>query len=159
MIARAEITVNMRITPYSFAPSIPHPPRIPSPLYPPHYRFPAFAACALASTPTISPLPPQQHHRPAPTSPSRILQQRRIHRLRRQMHISHRAPADKHVLDGIQVRPAVRALRLARRRRRHRRIAHGDVFQLDVEELVDGFQAPGEEEVILELDGDLGGLG
>jgi hypothetical protein len=56
------------------------------------------------------------------------------------VHVPDHASADENVLDAAQVR----VLEL---------VQHGDVVELDVEVLVDGFEGPADGDVVFELDG------
>jgi hypothetical protein len=56
------------------------------------------------------------------------------------VHVPDHASADEDVLDAAQVR----VLEL---------VQHGDVVELDVEVLVDGFEGPADGDVVFELDG------
>lgn len=73
------------------------------------------------------------------TSPTSILQKPAINVRRRQVHVPDHASADEDVLDAAQVR----VLEL---------VQHGDVVELDVEVLVDGFEGPADGDVVFELD-------
>lgn len=55
------------------------------------------------------------------------------------------------------MRPPIGALGLSGRWGGDRGVGYRNVFELDVEELVDGFEAAGKEEVVFQLDGYLGG--
>lgn len=69
-----------------------------------------------------------------------ILKQSSIDLTGRQMYVSHNRTSDEDILDAAEV--GVFEL-----------VEHGDVVELDVEVLVDGFQGAADGDVVLELDG------